>query len=81
MEDDPVQPNNLSMKKECNFPVNCNFNEYIDSFYTHTNTVTQSFFWQQYQTKKESGEDHGGIRGVAWRTVYRKKLYKIDNIL
>ena len=54
----------------------------LEDFTAFSNTKSNVYFWQEYQCNLH-GESLGGLRGIVWRSQYRRKIYdhtKITNL-
>lgn len=51
----------------------------FDSFNIFSNKESNAYFWQEYICNIED-EVHGGLRGVVWRSLFRRKLYDKSRI-
>ena len=52
----------------------------LSSFKEFINESSSAYFWQNYICETKSNVRLGGIRGIAWRTLYRQKLYGFEHI-
>ena len=51
----------------------------FDSFNIFSNQESNAYFWQEYICNLED-EVNGGLRGVVWRSLFRRKLYDKSRI-
>ena len=52
----------------------------LSSFKEFTNESSSAYFWQNYICETKNNERLGGIRGIAWRTLYRQTLYGFEHV-
>ena len=46
----------------------------LEDFTVFSNETSNVYFWQEYMCENMN-EMHGGLRGLVWRSMFRKKLY------
>ena len=46
----------------------------LDDFNVFSNVKSNVYFWQEYACRTRN-ECHGGVRGIVWRSMYKRKLY------
>ena len=68
----PYDFSTMNLKKESEID--------IDSIFPDGNMCTRAYFFQE-RLSHMNGEEFGGIRGMAWRTLTRRKLYDDDQLL
>ncbi len=52
---------------------------HFDDFKFFGNKESDAYFWQEYLCN-QGDEAYGGLRGVVWRSLFRRKLYDISRI-
>ena len=50
----------------------------IGRLFPNGNSKTEAYFGMEHMGR-ESGQNHCGIRGIAWRTLFRKQLFGLNN--
>ena len=52
----------------------------LNLFKPFSDDETNAYFWQDYMCHNINGEWHGGFKGIAWRTIFRKPMYGVENM-
>ena len=70
----------LASNHDCQIPEDEQVAEDLSSFTLFSNLQSNAYFWQEHHCNQE-GELHGGLRGIAWRAMFRRRLYDSTKIV